>query len=143
LEESWSLFLKGIGFETIVVELRVDVDPLEGAEWREKFAVVESSGGTDWVVGWCSHHWGLDHGLGLGLVVGVRHVFPDPEGSGVEWAEIVTDDKLLAEFIVSIDGVFVGFGESPVESCLVNVTASVANFIGFVEIGLLSSFHLN
>lgn len=101
---------------------------------------MKSSGGTDWVVGWCSHHWGLDHGLGLGLVVGVRHVFPDPKGSGVEWAEIVTDDKLLAEFIVSIDSVFVGFGESPVESCLVNVTASVANFIGFMEIGFLASF---
>lgn len=104
---------------------------------------MESSGGTDWIVGWRSHHGGLEHGLRLVLVVVVRHVFPDPEGASVEGSEIVTDDKLLAEFIVSFDGVLASFGESPVECCLVNVTASIANFIGFVEICFLASFDLN
>lgn len=120
-----------------MIKLRVNIDPLESTERRKKFAIVEPGRSCHWVVSRCPHHGRLHHGLRLVIIIIVLDVVPDPEGSGVEGAEIVADHELFAVFVVSIHGFLVGLGESPVERLLVDVCASVADFIGLVEVCVL------
>lgn len=87
-----------------MIMLRIDIDPLERSEWREELAVMETGSITNPVVSWGSHHWRLDKGLGLVVVVSVLQVLPDPEGASVEWTKIGTDSKFLSVLVVPIEG---------------------------------------
>lgn len=112
----------------------VDVDPLHGSEWRQQLAVVETSSLRDVVVHWSSHHWSLHHRLGLGSVVGVLHVGPDPEGASVVGSFILSDNELLTLRVVSLDGIGACVLKSPIKSSLVDISAPVTDLIRLVEI---------
>jgi hypothetical protein len=81
-----------------------------------------------------AHHWGLDHSLSFVGVVIVLEVIPDPERTFIVWTKIVTNHNLLSMLIVSFDSVLVGVGQGPVESFLVDFTASISNLVILVEV---------
>jgi hypothetical protein len=120
----------------------IDINPLHGSEWREDLAVVESSSGPDWIVGWGPHHWGLDHSLCLVSVVLILHIVPDPEWTSIVWTFVVANHEFLADRVVSFESSWAGVCESPVEGLLVDVTTSISNLIGFVEVSIFATCSL-
>lgn len=128
--------------ETISVVEGVDVDPLDGSEWGQHFAVVESGSVGDEVIGWGSHHWGSDGLLCLGSIVLVAEILPNPEWTSIVWTFVCTHNHLLSELVVSLDCLWAGVLESPVKCFLVDFSASVADLIVNVEVIIVSSCSL-
>jgi len=128
--------LGSMGSWSVVRVQTVNVDPLEGSEWRNKFTEVDSSTGSDPELGWLDHGWGLDHDISLVAVLVLLDLVPDPLWSVVVWASVVSDGHLLSDRVISGNSVSIGVLESPVESGLVDLSTSVSNFVGLVEVDI-------
>lgn len=97
---------------------------------------MESARSTDGVVSWSSHHWRLDEGFCLILVVGVGKVFPDPERTSIVGTFIISNDKLLAYRVVSLQSLGASIIQSPLQCLLVDIATSVSLLIESVEVGI-------
>ena len=100
---------------------------------------MESSSAADEVVSGRAHHGG---GHSDGLLVfadGVIHEGPDPQGSLIVGAKIVTSHVLLAKLVVVSLGSFAESLIGPLDGRVVDLSAPVANLVILVEISKLNS----
>ena len=95
---------------------------------------MESSGTLDEVIGWSAHHCGADGFHGLVTVLGVVHHGPDPQWALVVGSLVVTSGHDLSIVLVSCPGTCTQVVVSPLDGCVINLSASVTDFISLVEV---------
>jgi len=96
---------------------------------------VEAGSSTDSVVGGSAHHRGLDSHGRVVLGLSVFHVSPDPKGASIVGTLVVTGDHLDSIFVVAGFGGLAKLAVGPSDGSIVDVSATVADLIGGVEVG--------
>jgi len=142
LEEDLRLGLISDIFDAVEFEEGVSVHPLEHLEGRKGLAVVETSSAANEVICWGAHHRGLHSHSLLVVAGGVLHVGPDPQRALVVGTKIVASHILLTELVVVCLSSLAESGVSPLDRGVVDLSASVANFISIVEISELGTSSL-
>ena len=95
---------------------------------------MESSSALNKVVSWGSHHRGSDHHLSSICRLSVVHEGPDPEGSLIERAKIISCHKFDSEGVIICFSFDTELIVGPLNAEIVDFRTSVANLIFFVEI---------
>lgn len=113
---------------------RVDHHPFKGFEGRQNFAVVEPTGSFDGVGSRSAHHGGLNGVSGVILSRSVLHISPNPKGSFVVRAHIVTSNHLDTVLVVVGLGSLAEFAVSPCDRRVIDVGTTHADLIFLVEI---------
>lgn len=118
----------------IVFKEAVSHHPFNCSERGKHLAVVESSSALNKVVSWGLHHRGSDHHLSSISRLSVVHEGPDPEGSLIERAKIITCHKFDSEGVIICFSFDTELIIGPLNAEIVDFRTSVANLIFFVEI---------
>ena len=100
---------------------------------------METGSAANEVVIRCSHHWSLNGHSLLVIAHFVVHEGPDPQGSLIVGAKIVTSHVLLAKLVVVSLGSFAESLIGPLDGRVVALSAPVANLVILVEISKLNS----
>ena len=100
---------------------------------------MEASSAANEVISGGAHHRGLHGHCLLVVTLFVVHECPDPQRALVVGTKIVTSDVLLAKGIVVSLSLLAESRVGPLDGGVIDLGASVANLIVFVEVGELST----
>jgi len=118
----------------IVFKETVSHHPFNCSERRKYLAVMESGSTLNKIVSWGSHHRGSDHHLSSICRLSVVHEGPDPKGSLVERAKIITGHKFDSEGVIICFSFDTELIVGPLNAEVVDFRTSIANLVFFVEI---------
>lgn len=134
LEEDLSL---GGCLHSVVGLQAIYVHPLQSSVGRQQFAVMESSSRLNKIISGGSHHRSFTSHSCLIFVLNIIHISPDPERTSIVRTLIISSNEFLTKLVISRFGFCRCVLVSPIDGFLINISASVSNFIMLVEVKIL------